>query len=192
MFLTNEKESQLKMQLQDFCQEIEICLDSGLSFSESLANFFVKKCEFEHAYLTFEYALEKNPKSSYAQQCFQDLTEMRQKITQSPLFGKKYVITGDLYNMNRETALNLITLFGGETSDNPVNSMDVLVVGYCEWSELNNGRPTRKILKAQELISKGKNVRIVDDKTFIQELSSTAKSILSDESYSYFFSNTVN
>lgn len=192
MFFTPDEESKINADIHDFSDEITICLDSGLSFPEALAAYFVKQHDYGKAYIAFQYALEITPNSSYAQQSFNELTELRNKIASSPFFGKKYVITGSLCNdIERETALNLIKFFGGKTSDSPVNDMDVLVVGYCEWSELNNGKPTRKIQKAIDLQNKGRDVKIISDVDFIRDLASFAKDILSDESYSYFFSDII-
>ena len=190
MFYSQTKEEEIRNDVNSFFKNMEMCLNSGLTFLESLATYLLDCQDYGTAYIVLEEALKKNPDSEYAKKTYSNLTDMKKLIMASSIYDKKYVITGALLGMERETALNLISLFGGKISDNPVNDMDVLVVGYCEWSELNNGRPTRKILKAQELQKKGKKVQIISDEKFLNQLSSLAKQILSKDSYKFFFENT--
>lgn len=190
MFFTPDEEATIANDVTFFAEDMQKYLDSGLSFKEALATYFVTCHDYGKAFIVFKQALEERPNSSYAENCLRTLSETRNRIINSPIFGKKYVITGALLGMERATALTLIRFFGGKISDSPVNDMDVLVVGYCEWSELNNGKPTRKILKAQELQQRGRNIQIISDEEFINELSSIAKHILSENDYHYFFCNT--
>lgn len=190
MFFPQDKESQIRDSIISYSDYMEKALNSGLSFLEGLSAYLLDCQDYGRAYIALQEALKENPESDYAKEMFFSLDEMRKKILASPIYEKKYVITGALFGMERNTALELIAFFGGKVSDNPVNDMDVLVVGYSEWSELNNGKPTRKILKAQELQRKGRNIEIISDEHFLKRLSSIAKQILPTNSYQYYFSGT--
>lgn len=84
--------------------------------------------------------------------------------------GLKFVITGVLAKMERREAFVEILLRGGSISDNPVNTMDYLVLGYQEWSELNGGVASRKVQKAVDLQKSGKNVHIISEDEFYSML----------------------
>ena len=52
----------------------------------------------------------------------------------------------------------------------PVNSMNILILGYQEWSALNNGIASRKFQKAVDLQNSGKEVKIVSEDEFYSML----------------------
>lgn len=81
----------------------------------------------------------------------------------NPFLGKMCVITGDLERYSRREALDLIRALGGTTSDNPVNSMNYLILGRAVWSEMNSGLAPRKVQKAIELRNKGKDLQIISE-----------------------------
>lgn len=87
-------------------------------------------------------------------------------IQKSPFHNKMFVITGNLSRMERAEALFEIRKRGGLTSDNPVNTMDFLVLGAQEWSEMNGGVASRKVQKAAELQKKGRNIQIISEDDF--------------------------
>lgn len=84
----------------------------------------------------------------------------------NPLWGKMCVITGVLSRIERSDALSEIRRRGGRTSDTPVNSMNILILGYQEWSALNDGIASRKVQKAFELQKSGKDVKIISKDEF--------------------------
>lgn len=84
----------------------------------------------------------------------------------NPFWGKMCVITGVLSRMERSEALSEIRRRGGRTSDTPVNSMNILVLGYQEWSALNGGIASRKVQKAVDLQKSGKNIKIISEDEF--------------------------
>lgn len=91
-------------------------------------------------------------------------------IQKSPFHNKMFVITGNLFRMERAEALFEIRKRGGLTSDNPVNTMDFLVLGAQEWSEMNGGVASRKVQKAAELQKKGRNIQIISEDDFYSML----------------------
>lgn len=92
------------------------------------------------------------------------------KSKENPFWGKMFIITGNLSKLERREALIEIEKRGGKTSDTPVNSMDVLVLGYQEWSELNGGLASRKVKKAADLQASGKTVEIIPEDKFYEML----------------------
>lgn len=94
-------------------------------------------------------------------------------VKKSPFRNKMCVITGDLWKMERAEALFEIRKRGGLTSDNPVNSMNYLILGSQEWSALNGGVASRKVQKAVELRDKGKDIKIISEDGFYAILDET-------------------
>lgn len=84
----------------------------------------------------------------------------------NPFWGKMCVVTGVLSRMERSKALSEIRRRGGRTSDAPVNSMNILILGYQEWSALNAGIASRKVQKAVDLQESGKDIRIISEEEF--------------------------
>lgn len=78
----------------------------------------------------------------------------KEPVYKYPFNGEMFVITGILSKMSREEAFIEIRKRGGRTSDNPVNSMDILILGNQVWSEMNHGLASRKVVKAVELGAK--------------------------------------
>lgn len=91
-------------------------------------------------------------------------------IQKSPFRDKTVVITGDLFRMERPEALFEVRKRGGLTSDNPVNTMDILVLGSQEWSEMNGGVASRKVQKAVDLQKKGRKIAIISEDDFYSML----------------------
>ena len=89
----------------------------------------------------------------------------------SPFLGKMCVITGTLDGTERSEAFDDIIRLGGRVSDNPVNTMDILIMGYPEWSAMNDGVITRKVKKALDLQKKGRDIKILSESEFYSILS---------------------
>lgn len=81
---------------------------------------------------------------------------------ENPLFGKTCVITGTL-RIPRSKAFFEILKCGGQVSDRPVDTMDILIIGHQDWSEKNGGIASRKVQKAAELQSRAKTVQIISE-----------------------------
>lgn len=95
----------------------------------------------------------------------------KKRSTPNPFWGNTFVITGALREMERRTAFIEILLRGGRIADNPVNTMDYLVLGQQEWSEMHNGVASRKIQKAVQLQEEGRDVKIISEDEFYEMLS---------------------
>lgn len=86
--------------------------------------------------------------------------------TGNPFHGMVCVITGVLSRMDRSEAFSEIRKRGGDARDTPVSSMDILILGYQEWSALNGGIASRKVQKAVDLQKSGKEVKIISEDDF--------------------------
>lgn len=87
-------------------------------------------------------------------------------VQDNPFFGKMCVITGVLSRIERSEAFSEIMERGGRVSDTPVNSMDILILGYQEWSAMNGGIASRKVQKAVDLQKQGRDVKIISEDEF--------------------------
>ncbi len=94
----------------------------------------------------------------------------------NPFWQRKFVITGTLNGMSREEARFKIHLCAGKTSDDPINTMDVLILGRQEWSEFYGGIASHKIEKAVELQQANRNIEIISEDDFYEMLESVSKS----------------
>lgn len=142
--------------------------DSPLSDSEfycTLGNFFYDIGSGRCAVVAYSLASQFAPLTEQA--------AMRLNAIQgTPFYNKMFVITGDLSQMERSEALLEIRKRGGLTSDNPVNTMDYLILGTQEWSAMNGGVASRKVQKAAELQKKGRDIKIISEDDFYTMLSS--------------------
>ena len=86
--------------------------------------------------------------------------------TGNPFHGRVCVITGNLSRMERSDAAYEIEMRGGDYREKAVNSMDILILGYPEWSEKNGGLASGKIQKASELQKMGKDIKIISEDDF--------------------------
>lgn len=163
MFNANSGEGQLSIEmsaLADFFQAL------GLSESDillTLGDFFWSIGSGRCAYVAYKDAKRITTLPEIAAARLQALKE-------SPFRNKMFVITGELSRMERAEALFEIRKRGGLTSDNPINTMNYLILGYQEWSEMNGGVASRKVQKAVELQQKGKPIQIISEDEFYSML----------------------
>lgn len=148
--------------------EVFYGLEDKAGLYERLGNFFYENSLPSCALIAFSEAVKNGNTSS-------KIKKLLQKVENSPFVGKTFVITGLLSRMERDEALFEIRKYGGFTSDNPVNTMNYLVLGYQEWSEMNGGVASRKVLKARELQEKGKDVKIISEEEFYSMLDSISE-----------------
>lgn len=165
LFNPNSSYDQLKQEISALAGSFR-----GSSLSESevyliLGNFFWSVGAGRCAVSAYKLAESVSP--------LPDESAARLKaIQKTPFCNEMFVITGELSRMERAEALFEIRKRGGLTSDNPVNTMDFLVLGSQEWSALNGGVASRKVQKAVELQKKGRNIQIISEEDFYTMLSS--------------------
>lgn len=83
-----------------------------------------------------------------------------------PLYGEIVVFTGAL-TMVRHEAARLAACAGCETADRVTNDTTLLVVGDQDIRMLNGHEKSSKHRKAEELIAKGKSLRILTETDFL-------------------------
>lgn len=138
-------------------------VENSASIYGRLGAFFYSNGLPSCAVIAYSEAVKRGNTSS-------DIVDLLQKVKNSPFYEKTFVITGTLSKMGRAEALFEIRRYGGFTSNNPVSTMDYLVLGYQEWSEMNGGVASRKVNKAVELQKKGKDVKIISEDDFYSML----------------------
>lgn len=86
----------------------------------------------------------------------------------NPFYGKTVVFTGQLSSMSRKDALTIVSNLGGIPSNSVTSKTNFLVVGNEEFvSSVKNGK-TIKMLKANALKAKGKDIETISENTFLQ------------------------
>ncbi len=85
---------------------------------------------------------------------------------EGPLFGETLVFTGAL-SMPRHEAAELAARAGCETADGVTKHTTLLVVGDQDIRLLNGHQKSAKHRKVEELIAKGRPIRILTESDFI-------------------------
>jgi DNA polymerase-3 subunit epsilon len=82
------------------------------------------------------------------------------------LFGEVLVFTGSLQIPRREASI-LASEIGCKVENNVTTKTSLLVVGDQDISRFSGKEKSRKHLKAEELKTKGKNIRIIKESDFV-------------------------
>jgi BRCT domain type II-containing protein len=151
-------------------------INSGVSFLVALGLYYTETLQLEAAEAVLTYAEQQDPNSLKLDEAYNKLHKYRRVLHNCLFWNKCFVITGTL-KMERQEAFEIIQSFGGNVVDFPVSRMDILIVGYQEWSELNEGRPSKKIVKAAELQKRGKKVKVISAEEFYSMIYSVNKAL---------------
>lgn len=88
------------------------------------------------------------------------------QIDQSNMFfGKKCCFTGKLERLVREEAAQIVTNIGGFCENNVTKKTNFLIVGGLTANTVAEGKSS-KIVKAEKLIAKGQDLKIISENTF--------------------------
>ncbi|WP_166404603.1 exonuclease domain-containing protein [Labedella endophytica] len=88
-----------------------------------------------------------------------------------PLFGEVVCFSGDLDSYSRTKAQDIVASYGASISGGVTKKTTLVVMGGFDPATLRPGATlSSKILKAQELASKGQSVEIVTEQTFLEIL----------------------
>ena len=82
-----------------------------------------------------------------------------------PIFGKRFVFTGELTCLSREEAQRQVLELGGKCTASVTNATDYLVQGVPTWKQV-----TGKVKKALALQDAGKAIKLIDEDTFLSFL----------------------
>jgi DNA polymerase III subunit epsilon len=87
-----------------------------------------------------------------------------------PFYGKMVVFTGTLQAMVRASAMQAVVNVGGECGLNVSKKTHYLVVGEQDFSKFRSGEKRSKMLKAEQLLTKGAEIEILPEPEFIRLL----------------------
>ena len=79
-----------------------------------------------------------------------------------PVFGKRFVFTGELSCMSREEAMRQVLSNGGKCTSTVSGATDYLVRGVPTYRKV-----TGKVRKAEALQAAGKKVQLIDEESFL-------------------------
>ncbi len=83
-----------------------------------------------------------------------------------PFFGKTVVFTGALEQMVRKDAMQLVVNLGGIVGDGVTSKTNYLVLGNLAYSANVKGDKSSKLKKAEVLIAKGQDLKIIPESVF--------------------------
>ena len=99
-----------------------------------------------------------------------DTTEFNEE---HPFYGKHVVFTGNLRELTRKDAKQIVANIGGViTPDNLSRKTNYLVVGTDAFNQYGEGYKSTKIKKAEELIAKGNELEIISEIEFFKMIHS--------------------
>ncbi|MEH7333960.1 TerD family protein [Neobacillus drentensis] len=90
--------------------------------------------------------------------------------TNHPFFQRNIVFTGELNSLERKEAMQQVVNSGGIIKSGVSSKTDFLIVGTQDKSLVGESGLSTKERKANELINKGKTIKILNEKEFIQLL----------------------
>ncbi|WP_230661594.1 BRCT domain-containing protein [Psychrobacter sp. I-STPA10] len=97
------------------------------------------------------------------------------------LSGQRYLFTGKMNSMSRGEAEKLVKEANGSISSAVNNKLDYLVIGDEGSPLYGNGRKGSKQLKAEDLIAKGAELKIISETAFLQMLTGQVREASEDE-----------
>jgi DNA polymerase-3 subunit epsilon len=92
--------------------------------------------------------------------------------TKHPFFMKNIVFTGDLNSIDRKDAMQKVVNAGGIVKTSVSSKTDFLIVGVQDRSLVGSEGISTKEKKAYDLIEKGKDIKILNEKQFLKALES--------------------
>ena len=99
---------------------------------------------------------------------FNDVKPETNNIDKNNIFyNKKIAITGNFQNMTRKEAVQKIVNLGGHYSDKVTEETDYIVEG-SEKNRFQKNIKSTKQLQAEKLISKGANIKILNEDEFMK------------------------
>lgn len=94
--------------------------------------------------------------------------EVEQRET--PLAGLRVALAGRLASLSRNAAAELIVRNGGTFSPTVTKATNLLVIGGNGWPLRRNGRPSRKLARAESLRRQGRAVEVIAEEEFLRRL----------------------
>jgi DNA polymerase-3 subunit epsilon len=151
--------------LKTICKNLSIAHPLHRSLADATAAWEVYKCckSTVEKTMSIEEFLKKSSHTLKAK----DITVTTDNFNRyHPLFGKTCVFTGTLSKMVRQDAMQLVINLGGMCTDNVNKKTDYLVIGIQDYSRFTDGKKSRKLRKAEELIKIEHEVEIISENNF--------------------------
>lgn len=100
-----------------------------------------------------------------------DITTTNTEFDEDNLLYDKYVaITGTLEKMSRKEAMQIIADLGGHCQDGVNKETNYLILGNNDYNPILRGKKSSKLLKAESLKLKGKDIEILSENVFYDVL----------------------
>ena len=87
-----------------------------------------------------------------------------------PLYNKHCVFTGELSNMSRPEAMQMVVNIGGQCGNSVTRNTNYLIMGIQDYSKFIDGEKSSKTKKAEELINRGQELEIISEDEFYELL----------------------
>lgn len=150
---------------------------AALGVCQKAAHRALVDCETTHAVMVamvktgFDFtSLPKKKQMHHYKLKAADITAVEGKQQpDSPLFGKVCVFTGVL-SIPRREAMQAVLDIGGICGDSVTKSTNFLILGNNDYCASIKGGKSRKQKKAEELILKGQDLRIISESVFMDML----------------------
>lgn len=88
-----------------------------------------------------------------------------------PLYQKTVVFTGELSQMTRAEAMQIVVNCGGFCANGVTKKTNFLVIGTSDFISVTEGKKTTKMLKAEQLRAKGHDIATISENTFFDFIS---------------------
>jgi DNA polymerase-3 subunit epsilon len=111
---------------------------------------------------------QNNSFSRFNQICIADIAATVDTIDdQNPVYQKAFVFTGEM-ELAREEAMQMVVNLGGIIKSGVSKKINYLVVGQQDKSLVGSQGMSSKELKAQELITQGIEIKIINEQAFME------------------------
>ena len=102
-------------------------------------------------------------------QFFYDFYELKESDKEHPFYEKRVVFTGELSKFSRNDAKMIVDIIGGASEPSALSGKsNYLVVGTYDTFIYGENYKSSKLRKAEELIAKGKDIKILSEIDFLK------------------------
>lgn len=177
---------------------IQICKDYQVSSLDEIEKVigFSRGRIFPNSYNPF---CGCNRKSEKSKQLFNFISEKTEFDMEHPFYNKRIAFTGELSNLSRNDAKQIVVNIGGIVNPDSLSSKtNYLVVGSYDYNNYGEGFKSTKLKSAEKIISQGNDLEIISEIDFFQmiHLESTAFEIkisrIEDDSKEFLRRNKFN
>lgn len=149
-------------------KDCEITYECYLRLCEDIDKKYNSRDEFINSFTEWNTEVQKKTfRREYIK--ISDLVPNTKQIDQNnSFFGKKCVFTGDLKAMSRKEAMQLVCDLGGECQNGVTKKTNYVIVGNFDGISNVSGAKSSKLIKAEEYIASGQDIKIISEKDFLE------------------------